>query len=180
VIRWVPLLFCWPVLELMLFIHIGRATNTATVFALIFGPTLFGIAVVKREGLNGFRRIQQALAAGQEPGDAIVDSLFILAAGLLLIVPGLISDTVGLLLLVPAVRRWIRKPVQRRFKSSFTFLHFGSLQEGQKSPNGTGFSQRKGADSAEDTDFVDVQAREVPPSSSPSPPPKPPTPTKYS
>src|SRR5437660_413271 len=74
--------------------------------------SLFGFWLVKREGLGTWRRAQAQLRAGEVPAGEAVDGALIAGAGLLLIVPGFVTDVVGLLLLLPPLRwparRWVR------------------------------------------------------------------------
>src|SRR4051812_980873 len=74
--------------------------------------SLFGFWLVKREGLGTWRRAQAQLRAGEVPAGEAVDGALIAGAGLLLIVPGFVTDAIGLLLLLPPLRwparRWVR------------------------------------------------------------------------
>ncbi len=139
------LFILWPILELALLIRIGEATSAGTAIALAVLPAILGAFLAKREGLKAWYRIQQALAAGEFPGDQLFDALLILISGVLLITPGLLSDAVGLLLLLPPVRRFARVYMKRRFRAKFTVMHFGSTPGRQKGGDG----------------FVDVEAHEV-------------------
>ena len=72
----------------------------------------FGSWLVKREGLGTWRRAQAQMRAGEIPAAEAVDGALIAGAGLLLIVPGFVTDVIGLLLLLPPLRwparRWVR------------------------------------------------------------------------
>jgi UPF0716 protein FxsA len=93
-----------------------------TVGLLVLMPVL-GIWLVKRAGLTVFRRVQTTLDSGGVPHREVVDGLLLLIAGVLLIVPGFITDAIGLLLLVPPVRVGVRTMLLRGFKrrTSFAF-----------------------------------------------------------
>lgn len=134
----------WPIVELALLIRIGQATSVGTAIAIVILTGVVGAALARREGVKTYYRIRDELAAGRLPGDQLIDALLILVAGALLITPGLISDGVGIALLIPPVRRFARNYLKRRFRDRFTIMHFGQ-------PGGAG----------SDDDFVDVQAREV-------------------
>lgn len=144
-LRLALLFILWPIVELWLLIQIGRATSAWTTIALVILTGVAGAALAKREGLKTYYRIRDDLAAGRLPGDHLVDALVILVAGALLITPGLISDTVGIALLVPAARRALREHLKRRFRARFTVVGFGP-------PPG----QRGAPD-----DMVDVEVREI-------------------
>ncbi|MBI4581718.1 MAG: FxsA family protein [Planctomycetes bacterium] len=141
----VVLFILWPIVELALLIRIGQSAGVGATLLLILLPALVGAGLAKREGLKTYSRIQRELGEGRLPGDPLIDALLILIAGALLITPGLISDVIGLLLLVPLFRRLIRERLKRRFRNRFTVMHFGP----------------PGAAGEGDDDFVDVDARPV-------------------
>ncbi|MFG2998225.1 FxsA family membrane protein [Streptomyces sp. NPDC048340] len=100
----------WLILEIwLLSLVAGAAGGAVTVAALLAGGLVLGVVVIKRAGRRAFKNLtdtfQQAQAGGrpapQQPGTG--NGLTMLA-GLLLIMPGLISDAAGLLLLLPPVR----------------------------------------------------------------------------
>jgi UPF0716 protein FxsA len=148
------LFILWPIVELTVLIRIGRATSITTAILLVIVPALLGAFLAKREGLKTYRRIQQELASGHIPGDQLVEGLLILVAGTLLITPGLISDILGILLLVPPLRKLARQVLKRWFRKRFTIMHFGSPAHG-------GPAHDRSAHGGSDDDFVDVQAHEV-------------------
>ena len=69
-----------------------------------------GVLIVRHQGLGVYRRVRAQLRAGTVPGVELVDGLVILVAGVLLIVPGFVTDAVGLLLLFPPTRHLVRRP----------------------------------------------------------------------
>ncbi|MET8506670.1 FxsA family membrane protein [Streptomyces sp. NPDC004787] len=138
----VPLaLAVWLVLEIWLLTVVADAAGGFTVFLLLVAGALLGATVVKRAGrrafanLTGtFQRAEEAVRRGeapQAPDRAAAEDRngFLMLGGLLLMLPGLISDALGLLLLVPPVRtavgRWAERAVERRMGAAAP----GSLQD---------------------------------------------------
>ncbi|MEU3483744.1 FxsA family membrane protein [Streptomyces sp. NPDC033754] len=131
----------WLVLEIWLLTVVANATGALTVLALLVGGAVLGATVVKRAGRRAFRNLtttfQQAQAAAQTgeapPADARTGAEdrngFLMLGGLLLMIPGLVSDAAGLLLLIPQVRsllgRYAEKAVERRMAAAPP----GSLQD---------------------------------------------------
>lgn len=144
-LRLALLFIIWSMTELYLLVQIGRATSAMTAIALVIVTGFVGAALAKREGIKTYSRIRSDLAAGRVPADQLIDALLILVAGLLLITPGLISDTVGIILLLPPARHRVREYLKKRFRSKFTFMHLGSP-----------FQQRR-----TDEDIIDVEVREI-------------------
>ncbi len=103
----------FPILELALLIKLGGILGFWPTLAIIIGTALVGSSVIQRQGFAVLRRAQQALAEGRPPIEPVLDGMFLFIAGLLLITPGLISDIIGLILLVPPVRKLIAHGVLR-------------------------------------------------------------------
>jgi UPF0716 protein FxsA len=74
-----------------------------------------GAFFAKREGLKVLRAWQTALAELRVPEEGLTSALLVLAAGIFLITPGVLTDLAGLLLLLPAVRRRVAGLIERRF-----------------------------------------------------------------
>ena len=71
--------------------------------------------IVWKQGASAWRRIRNELATGKVPAAALIDGGLIFLAGVLLIIPGYVSDSCGLLLLVPPVRDGARGMLRRRY-----------------------------------------------------------------
>lgn len=102
-----------PIAELFTFVRVSGAIGFWNSLGLIVLISLLGAALVKREGLKVWRRFTQQVQAGQVPSREIADGVCLLAAGALMLTPGLLTDVVGLLLLAPPsraiARRWLMK-----------------------------------------------------------------------
>jgi UPF0716 protein FxsA len=107
-----------PLLELGLLIKVGQSIGFWSTMAIIVVTAALGVAVMQSHGIKTMQRAQASLAEGKTPVDSVVDGTFVLFAGLLLISPGLITDLLGLLLLIPPVRRLIGNWSMRRLLAS--------------------------------------------------------------
>jgi UPF0716 protein FxsA len=117
---WLPLaVAAWLVLEIWLLTLVADATGGLTVFLLIVAGVVLGAGVVKRAGRRAFRKLSETLQ--RQPGAATPEGRhgegngLTMLGGLLLMIPGLISDAVGLLLLVPPVQKAVRRRVESAF-----------------------------------------------------------------
>ena len=99
------LFFLFPVLEIYALATLGGAIGGLNVVLLVFASALLGVWVVRIHGQQCLQRVREELGAGRVPQELLLDNLFVFVAGVLLILPGPISDTVGLFLLIPLVRR---------------------------------------------------------------------------
>ena len=105
-----------PVVELVLLIEIGRRVGTLTTIGLIMGTGIVGAALARQQGISTLARLRKDLDAGQLPAEPIVDGVLILLAAAVLITPGVLTDLVGFLCLVPACRRVLTRNLKRRFE----------------------------------------------------------------
>lgn len=96
-----------PVLELYVLIEVGSGLGGWQTVGLVLLTAFVGLALVRMQGLSVVNRAQEALAANQAPVRELVDGLFLVVAGVMLVVPGFITDAFGFLLLIPPVRRAI-------------------------------------------------------------------------
>lgn len=103
-----------PLAELWLLIEIGRAVGSGPTILLVLGTGLLGAVLVRSQGFYILSQIRADLGQGIIPGEKLFDGLCVLAGGLFLLTPGLITDLGGLLLLIPYTRRWF-KALLRRF-----------------------------------------------------------------
>ncbi|MDV9191743.1 FxsA family membrane protein [Streptomyces sp. SR27] len=140
--KYLPLgIAAWLVLEIWLLTVVADAAGGLTVLALLVGGAVLGAAVVKRAGRRAFANLtstfQQAQAAAQTgamPGapertGAEDRNGFLMLGGLLLMIPGLLSDAVGLLLLVPPVRSFLGRYAERAVERRMSAAPPGSLQD---------------------------------------------------
>jgi UPF0716 protein FxsA len=109
-----------PTIELWLLMLVSsRMGLTATILLVLVTGTI-GATLARRQGLQNLRAIQSATQQGQIPTTALVDSVMIFAAGLLLITPGILTDFVGFSLLVPQIRTGIRHRLKGYFQVQAT------------------------------------------------------------
>ena len=101
------LLMVLPLLEIALLVKFGQAVGVWLTIAEVIGSAVVGVGILQRQGLTMFVRTQEAVMRGEPPVGAMLDGGIMVVAGTLLIMPGLITDAMGLLLLIPPVRHLI-------------------------------------------------------------------------
>ena len=102
-----------PILELYLLLAIGRQIGPLPTLAWVLVSGMVGASLSRRESRRVWRQSREAMARGQVPEEGILSGVLVLAGGVLLIIPGVITDVMGLLLLLPPVRRLISARVRR-------------------------------------------------------------------
>jgi UPF0716 protein FxsA len=93
-----------PLLEIGVLIYLGQHIGFWWTLALIVSTAAIGVSVLNRQGFTVMIRAMEAMNNGKPPIGPVVDGAFVMLAGLLLIAPGLITDTMGALLLLPPLR----------------------------------------------------------------------------
>jgi UPF0716 protein FxsA len=94
-----------PALEIYLFVVVGGLIGPLPTIGLTFLAAVAGMAVIRAQAPRAIGRVQESLKRGEAPVGDVLDGLALFFAGALLIVPGFFTDFVGLLLLIPWVRR---------------------------------------------------------------------------
>ena len=97
-----------PLIELYVIIQVGSAIGAWNTIGILILVALVGVWLTKHEGFYVLQRMRQQLDAGNMPTDELIDGCLILTGGLLLILPGFISDAFGLVVLFPPTRSLIR------------------------------------------------------------------------
>ena len=105
------LLTLLPIIEILVLVKIGQMTEWWVPIMWVVAAGFVGLAVVRREGLRAFRRVREETRSGRMPADQVVDGLLRLLAGLLLIVPGVLTDVAALVLLIPPLRQSVQLPM---------------------------------------------------------------------
>ncbi|MEU5091938.1 FxsA family membrane protein [Streptomyces sp. NPDC021356] len=121
--RFLPLAVAvWLVLEIWLLTLVAGAAGGFTVFLLLVAAFVLGAVVIKRAGRRAFQNLNEALQRGATPSARRGGNGLMMLGGLLLMIPGMISDAVGLLLLIPpvqrAVGRFAERTVDRRLRAA--------------------------------------------------------------
>ena len=108
---WLFLIFVGlPIVEIALFILVGGAIGVLPTLMLVVLAAVVGIGIVRMQGLTALARLQETVDRGGDPVGPIADGALKAIAGLLLMVPGFLTDALGLLLLLPPVRRALHAP----------------------------------------------------------------------
>ena len=134
-----PIIFlALPFLEIAGFVVVGSHIGVLATLALVIASGLAGAALLRFQGFAVVSRVRKELEEGRDPGAALANGAMVIVAGVLLLIPGFVTDIVGLLLLVPAMRNIAWRFVQSRVVVS------AAGYDGSGRPR-TGFSARRDA-----------------------------------
>lgn len=110
-------LILWPIAELFVAIKVAEAIGVLLTVLLVLAGWPLGMWLAKTQGRAAWRRLSAAVAGGRPPGREVIDGALVLAGAILLIIPGFITDGVGLLLLLAPSRAVARQVITRNFQS---------------------------------------------------------------
>ena len=105
-----------PVIELVLLIEIGQRVGTLATIGLIIVTGVVGASLARQQGLATLGRVRADLNDGRLPAESLMDGVLILIAAAVLLTPGVLTDAVGFLLLIPVCRRWLKQWLKRKFE----------------------------------------------------------------
>ena len=111
-----------PLVELYLLLQLASVTGAGATFGLVIVTGIIGSWLAKREGVMAWQKFHAALGQGRVPDREIQDGLMIVFAAALLLTPGLLTDTVGFVLLIPIGRDLIRRLVLSRVSRGFSSI----------------------------------------------------------
>ena len=98
-----------PILEMLVLIEVGSVIGAWNTVALVLFGAVIGLQVLRQQGLSTMVKAQQKMAAGELPATEMIEGFMIAIGGGLMLLPGLVTDVLGVLLLIPPVRRFIIK-----------------------------------------------------------------------
>jgi len=106
--------------ELMILVRLYMATGLGVTLGIIVATAALGSYLVRRQGIIVWRKFNEELARGELPADRMLDGLFIIISGALLLTPGLLTDFTGFMLLVPGNRRILREWLKGRLRGKIS------------------------------------------------------------
>lgn len=113
-LRWVlAVLLVIPLIDILVLIYLAGRIGIAGTVAIVVLTGLIGLLLVRAEGRYAITRLQQKVITGEMPTDELLDGGLLLVAGALMITPGLVTDAIGLALVLPPSRYVVRKAVKR-------------------------------------------------------------------
>jgi len=108
-----------PLIELAILIKIGSRIGVWNTIAIVVLTGIFGAILVRHQGFWVLVKIKEEIQQGKFPADELFDGAIILVGATLLITPGILTDIIGILSLVPSSREWIKYFIKLYIKKHF-------------------------------------------------------------
>ena len=104
-----------PVIEIYLLIRVGEHIGAMRTVLLVIATGFAGAYLARMQGMQTMFRVRASLQQGIMPADELLNALLIFIAGVVLLTPGFLTDTAGLLLLIPETRNMFKRFLKRKF-----------------------------------------------------------------
>lgn len=113
-IRLLALFIFVPLLDLAILVRVGQLLGFWPTIALVVATGTAGALLARSQGTRVLNGIRTEMSVGQVPSSRLLDGLLVLVGGVLLLTPGLLTDLVGFLFLLPFSRRRLKRLLRRR------------------------------------------------------------------
>lgn len=125
-LRYLPfLMLIVPLTEIAVFILVGQWIGVLPTIALVILTAITGASLLRHQGLSLATKIKHEIDAGRAPGRDLANGAMMLVAGVLLLTPGFVTDTLGLLLFIPRIRDGVFDFLAGRIKFVTPQSHYG-------------------------------------------------------
>ncbi len=104
-----------PVVEVLVFIEVARTIGWLLALVLLIGTSLLGVRLLRLQGRWAIERVSQAVAEQRAPARAALDGALGFLGSALLVIPGFVTDVLGVLLVLPPTRSLTRRWLSRRY-----------------------------------------------------------------
>ncbi len=114
-----------PLIEIALFIRVGGAIGLGWTLAIVVLTAFAGARLIRAQGALAMRDLRRSFHEMRDPAEPLAHGAMILLAGALLLTPGFFTDTLGLALLIPPIRRAILRQLGRHVRVQGFAVHAG-------------------------------------------------------
>ncbi|KKC98363.1 FxsA family protein [Photobacterium halotolerans] len=105
-----------PIIEIALFVQVGGVLGLWPTLFLVLLTAVVGASLVRSQGIATLMSVQDRLNQGELPAQQIVEGVMLAVAGVLLLTPGFMTDTLGLVVLLPGPRAALAKYLMTKVK----------------------------------------------------------------
>ena len=120
-----------PAIEIAVILKVGSLVGFAPTMGTVVLTSLLGVYMLKKEGVAVWQRVRSTLAAKQIPMTEMLESILLAVGSLLLLTPGFVSDSIGLVFVLPFSRRFLAKGFLAKTMNSAVFWSVEAFNEFQ-------------------------------------------------
>ncbi|MFK5984586.1 MAG: FxsA family protein [Pseudomonadota bacterium] len=101
------ILIALPITEIYFLIEVGSVIGAIPTIIITIFTAVTGISLIRIQGISTVQKLQMSLQQGLSPAKEILEGVMLMLAAVSLLMPGFLSDSLGFLLLIPPLRRWL-------------------------------------------------------------------------
>ena len=161
------IIFIWGWVEISAFIVIGSGVGVLLTILGVFVTAMVGLSLLKSQGRAVMGTLRAEIAQGRPPMKSVADSIGLLCGAVLMLLPGYVTDAIGLLMFVPGIRTVGGLWLASRLGKSARFTSYASAAQSQTNSTDAGFgsthhreSSGFGAQKWDDDDIIEGEAEE--------------------
>lgn len=106
-----------PLLELYVLIKVGGEIGALSVVLWIIFTAIAGVLFIRMAGIATALNVRERMARGEVPDDAMLTGMLWVIGGVLLFIPGFISDLAGMICILPVTRLWLVRRMRRNMRT---------------------------------------------------------------
>jgi UPF0716 protein FxsA len=129
-LRVIGVLLLIPLLDIVLLVALATRIGPVLTVAIVVLTAFVGLLLARAEGRHAMGKIQEKLARGEPPTDELLDGGLLLVAGALMLTPGLVTDFIGLILVLPPTRYPIRVATKKYVVTPYVDAKTGGFATG--------------------------------------------------
>ncbi|KXG74928.1 FxsA family protein [Thermotalea metallivorans] len=122
--RFILLFTLVPLVELAILFKINQYIGFGYTLGIVVLTGVLGAYLAKSQGKQILTRIKMEMMEGRMPGEELINGLCVLIGGAMLLTPGILTDTVGFILVIPFPREIVKMYVKSKFRK---MIHEGSV-----------------------------------------------------
>lgn len=103
--------FIYVYIEISIFVAIANTIGVFLALICIITTSIIGLSIIKSQGLKNFTLLQKKMSNNENPTNELIKNVSLLIAGFLFLIPGFLTDFLGIILLLPFVQHYIIKKI---------------------------------------------------------------------
>ncbi len=108
------LFIAMPIIEIALLLRVGEVFGWWPTLLYVIATAILGSSMLRQQGLATLNKARTRMDSGEMPAQQLLEGVFIMIGGVLLLTPGLVTDLLGFLCLIPVTRQWASAQLSTR------------------------------------------------------------------
>ena len=105
-----------PLIELFILLQLNKYIGLGYTFGIVIITGIVGAYLAKSQGRQIWFRLRYEMGEGRMPGEQLINGLCVLVGGAMLLTPGILTDSLGFILVVPGTRELVKVLIKRKLQ----------------------------------------------------------------